>query len=362
MIEPSDALHDVVDTVMAQAAEIAGLDAARAEAWASDVLAFAAEAGVDPDDLATRLAGIDDDGAAFALAALAALHTVPAPTWTGAPPPWIDAIGSSRCVGSAVLRAHDAETIVFRFLDADETAHLITVDLGAGEPETVREVHVGPGDLLDALDEDDAAIDQVDGPAGELAVRTITALAATQTPADSLVANGRLLLRRLADLTDVALDPPAAAEEVVPAPPERDPDDDAYAVELLTSTLGGEVRQETDAATAVARLVAPVEMAPLSSAERDAVRILESADWLGAVIGLVRAGAGTAVDGSTMVDLVNRCPEVTTTIPRSDRPRIEWAFDQVIRSWPALGILDDDHRLTAAGVVALPEALRLAWS
>ncbi|MEZ5165243.1 MAG: hypothetical protein R2695_01680 [Acidimicrobiales bacterium] len=51
------------------------------------------------------------------------------------------------------------------------------------------------------------------------------------------------------------------------------------------------------------------------------------------MIGLVRAGAGTSVAGATLVDLVNRCPEVTSTVPKQDRARIAWAFDVVTAEW-----------------------------
>ena len=88
---------------------------------------------------------------------------------------------------------------------------------------------------------------------------------------------------------------------------------------------------------------------------------LEWADWLGAVIGVARAGEGCAVDGSVMVDFVNRCPEVTTTIPKADRGRIEWAFDTVIEPWTEWGLLDDDGRMTSLGLSVLPAALRRAW-
>ncbi|MEZ5247500.1 MAG: hypothetical protein R2707_20595 [Acidimicrobiales bacterium] len=360
---PTPELDELVAEVLEQIEEIAALDAARAEAWASDVLSLAAEAGVAPVALFDALAGVGGDGAATALVALAGLHDgVPCPDPARVVPSWSEAIGTSRCEGAWALRSGGSESIAFRFVDVLDDRHVITVDLLPGAPETVGEVMVGPGDLLDALHEEDARIDSEDGGPAALADRCVAALRATSRPTLSAVVNGRLLLRRLATLVEVDVEPPVSVEDEIPDAPRRDPDDDAYALEILTRALGGStVAEDLDAAAAVAALVAPVDLAPLGPAERDAVFILEWADWLGAVIGLVRGGEGIVVDGAAMVDLVNRCPEVTTTIPRADRARIAWAFDTAIASWTDLGILDDG-RLTGLGVEVLPAALRRAWT
>jgi hypothetical protein len=353
----------LVAAVLEQAEEIAALDAPRAEAWASDVLSLAAEADVAPTALFGALVETGGDDAATALAALAGLHDGvprldPAPTG----PAWAAAIGTSRCEGAWALRSGGNESVAFRFVDVLDDRHVITVDLVPGAPETIGEVIVGPGDLLDALHEEDARIDSEDGGPAALAERCVTALRATSHPTLSAVVNGRLLLRRLATLTEVDVEPPVAVDDEIPEVPPRDPDDDAYALEILTRALGAPAAAEDLEATAtVAAFVAPGDLTPFTPGERDAVLSLEWADWLGAVIGLVRAGEGTVVDGSAMVDLVNRCPEVTTTIPKADRARIEWAFDTAIASWSDLGILADG-RLTEFGTRALPAALHRAWS
>ena len=360
----AEELDELAAAVLEQADEIASLDAARAEAWASDVLSLAAEAAVPPAMLYDTLAEVGGAGAAIALIALAGLHDgVPRIDYPGATPSWVEAVGTSRCEGAWELRAGGGESVAFRFVDSADDRHVITVDLVPGVSETIGEVIIGPGDMLDALHEEDARIDSEGGGPAALATRCIAALGATGRPTRSAVANGRLLLRRLADLTEADVDPPVFVEDEVPEAPPRDPDDDAYALEILTRALDGAAGpEESDAvAAAVASFVAPVDLAPFGPAERDAVLILEWADWLGAVIGLVRAGEGVAVDGAGMVDLVNRCPEVTTTIPKADRARIEWAFDTAIASWTDLGILADG-RLTEFGVAALPAALRRAWT
>lgn len=368
MTDPSDTvLAELVGDVLDQTQEIAGLDAARAEAWASDVLALADECGVDAAALATALALAGGDAAATALVALSGLEAgLPVLGWADEPPDWIDAIGTSRCEGSWVLSAGRSESLAFRFVDGRDSRHVVMIDLVPGPPETCGEVVVGPGDLLDALLEDDADIDRADGAPTDLAARVVAALEATDHPTMSAVVNGRLVLRRLATLVAVDLLPPVAVAEEVPELPPRDPDDDAYALDVLARALPASVDgpsdvAATDLAISLAGFVAPVDLTSLTPRQRDAVLALEWADWLGAVIGVVRAGEGCAVDGTLMVDFVNRCPEVTTTIPKADRGRIEWAFDTLIEPWTEWGLLDDDGRVTSLGLSVLPAALRHAW-
>ena len=106
----------------------------------------------------------------------------------------------------------------------------------------------------------------------------------------------------------------------------------------------------------------PTRIATHPAAEQEAFRALEWADWLGVVLGLVRSPAGTVVEPTMLIDLVNRCPEVTSTIPKKDRPYFEWAWSMVVPSWRTLGVLDADHRLTDSGADMLVGALRAAWA
>lgn len=98
----------------------------------------------------------------------------------------------------------------------------------------------------------------------------------------------------------------------------------------------------------------------LSARERDALLWLEWADWLGAGIGLIRAGAGSKVDGAAMVDHVNRCPEVSSTIDKRDRDYAEWAFEVALDLLRDAGAVDAGV-LTPAGHAALLPAMRAAW-
>jgi hypothetical protein len=99
----------------------------------------------------------------------------------------------------------------------------------------------------------------------------------------------------------------------------------------------------------------------LSPAAADAIDGLEAVDWLGAVLPLVRAGAGASADPEQLVRNINRCPEVTTSIPKRDIPNVASAFGAALPAWRACGAIDAHDRLTDAGVVLLPWSLAVAW-
>ena len=193
----------------------------------------------------------------------------------------------------------------------------------------------------------------------------------------------------------------------MPIPP-RDPDDDAWAADLLTSALRlhgaaenaadepavvAESRAEflarldegdadartlldvcgvpSDAAAAdrtnlhfraVAAYLRPVDLSMHPAPTQQAILELEWADWLGATIGLSRSTAGIDVDGAALVQLINRCPEITTTIPKQDAARIGWAFEQTLYAWAVTGVLDGAGALTEAGRWLLPRAALAAWT
>ena len=112
---------------------------------------------------------------------------------------------------------------------------------------------------------------------------------------------------------------------------------------------------------AVAATIAPRTLEPLTPAQRDAAAILEWADWLGALIELCREGPGAGTDAGSMVDRVNRCPEVTTDVAAADRERVEWAFSVMTDAWAGLGVTESRH-LTETGAALLPSAVHLAWA
>ena len=60
------------------------------------------------------------------------------------------------------------------------------------------------------------------------------------------------------------------------------------------------------------------------------------------------------------MDHINRNPEVTSTIPKKDRPRIGWAFGAVTDLWEPIGLADASG-ITTFGCAILPRALDRAW-
>jgi len=98
-----------------------------------------------------------------------------------------------------------------------------------------------------------------------------------------------------------------------------------------------------------------------SAREREALLWLEWADWLGAGIGMLRAGRGAEASGAALVDYVNRCPEVSSSIQKSDRGYAEWAFSLALELLEDRGALDEGV-LNNEGYQALGPAMLTAWA
>jgi hypothetical protein len=92
-----------------------------------------------------------------------------------------------------------------------------------------------------------------------------------------------------------------------------------------------------------------------------AVMALELADWLGAVVGLVRGGVGANAEPAALVAAINDCPEVDGTVDPDDAELVELAFEVVLPTWETVGAVDADRRLTALGAWGLARALARAW-
>jgi hypothetical protein len=112
---------------------------------------------------------------------------------------------------------------------------------------------------------------------------------------------------------------------------------------------------------AAGALIAMRESSGLDPELEASVMTLELADWLGAVIGLVRGGVGASAEPAALVAAINDCPEVDGTVDPDDADLVELAFEVVVPSWEAVGAVDADRRLTALGVWGLPRALARAW-
>lgn len=399
-----DLLTPIIADALDQAAELPDLGAVRAEVWASDLVALAAEAA--PDGVERLIEALADAGGPAAAAALWAVHSVADGVDLGDPalepaPAWVDDLLSSACEAAWLLHERRGLSAALRFVDRADERHVLIIDLvpAVDGGETVGEVAVGPTDLLDAIEEPGSGIDAQEASPPELAERIARAVRATEVPTSSYVANGRLLLARLSSFGIDDLDPPVWVEPEVPELPPADREADEWALQVLDRAIGGPAEPDADAiaaaaatlraaaevddrlaqwlaastgpvdlddadvtvvTAALAATVSPAALAPLAADARRAVLELEWADWLGAVIGLVRAGPGAAVDPDDLVDQVNRCQEVTSTIPKADRARVAWAFGIVTEPWAPLGVVDTGG-LTAFGISILPAALRRAW-
>ncbi len=406
---PDPALASLIADAIEQADELPDLDAVRAEVWAADLVALAAE--IDPEGPAAVVEALAVAGGSGPAAGLWAIDAVSDLVDLGDPalepaPTWADQLLTSICEAAWIVGDWRGDSAAFRFVDAADERHVLVLDLvpGAGDTgETIGEATVGPAELLDATADESAGLKSRSVPAPELAERVARAMRSTSEPSASFVAVGRVVLARLASFGIDDLEPPVWIEPDVPALPERDADDDAWAADVVRRALGepltpdaldpaavgaaaatlraaadtdDELAQwlaasvgpidldEPDADVVLAVLaaaVAPASLMPLTGDARQAVLELEFADWLGAVLGVVRAGTGTHVDPDVLVDHVNRCPEVTSTIPKSDRARVAWAFAVAVEAWGPLGVVDPDNCLTDFGAAVLPAALVRAW-
>jgi Domain of unknown function (DUF6398) len=88
---------------------------------------------------------------------------------------------------------------------------------------------------------------------------------------------------------------------------------------------------------------------------------LEHADLLGAVIGAVRAGAGSPAESRHLASHIDSCPEIEGVLDEDSRELTEDAFDLLVPIWEAAGALDAGLRLTELGRWGLPRALAWAW-
>lgn len=347
-------------------------DLARAEAWASSVLGVWAEA---PDAAAIDAEFIDwldgspNPNAPLLLVVLSGLHEVGEDPLDRArarlqnPPSW--ALASAPAVPVRAWTVVDREVrslgIAFRLGDASEYSVLADI---ADELLTSLIIGPGPDELFDGAEDlvQPTPVEVAD--AAEQVERAWVRLVESHHPTpESVYVNGSLAAARLREVVGRDL--------VVSARPEREdePLDDAidsaertelngWAVSVLD---GSGVGPGVPGPEALVDPLIPARAAQYPAAEREAFGALEWADWLGAVIGLCREAPGVVVEPAMLVDLINRCPEVTSTIPKNDRAYFEWAFSLVLPLWRRAGVVDADNALAADGAAKLVDALRRAW-
>jgi hypothetical protein len=112
-----------------------------------------------------------------------------------------------------------------------------------------------------------------------------------------------------------------------------------------------------------AATISPQEETGLDVEEAALLLSLEHADWLGAIVSVVRDGPGADASPSALVAGIRDCPEVEhgTDFDIDDESHLDAAFWIVALPWQALGLIDRDQRLTGLGEWILPRALGRAW-
>lgn len=96
--------------------------------------------------------------------------------------------------------------------------------------------------------------------------------------------------------------------------------------------------------------------------DQAAVITLEHVDWAGATIGLVRAGVGAPADPQSLIRYIAECPDVDGDVNSDDELLLSHAFEVLMPLWEALTVIDEDRRITALGIWAVPHALFATWA
>lgn len=327
-------------------------DDSRRAAWASSVLGVWAEdpRSAEIDDAFFEWLGASEDPRAEPVLRVVSALADARDGDAVATRAWVVADGDGRSIG-----------IGFQLADGSE--HSLLADLYGGELASVV-VAPGPEELFDGAEDVVAPETMAVGAAATEVVEGWSRLAAGGAPIpDSVFVNGALARARLrhlveTDVRDFGRGREATADDDPIDPGERT-ELNAWAISVLD---GAGVGAGADGPVELTDPLDPTLITTYPAAEREAFRALEWADWLGVVLGLVRSPAGTVVEPTMLIDLVNRCPEVTSTIPKKDRSYFEWAWSMVVPSWMVLGVLDSEHRLTDDGAAMLVGALRRAWA
>ena len=96
---------------------------------------------------------------------------------------------------------------------------------------------------------------------------------------------------------------------------------------------------------------------PTDAAAESALGAMGDEDWVTIVSGLIRDGAGSAATPEAFVRLL----QDGDLLERGDEPIVVEAAQLVLGDWRALGVVDDENRLTPLGVWGLPAALHDLW-
>ena len=280
-------------------------------------------------------------------------------------PEGVATVGRSRPAQAWRVQARFGSSLVIGFRqDPDVIDHAVLVEI---EEDALVDLQLAgpPSELLDP-DVLGAGIDVASLEVGEALRETVAAWeraarsGAEVTP--GIAANQRLVRRRIAAELDIEL--PLFVADISPVDTTR-----GMSVEEIeranTASLGtllAAVGEPASADTHPAWIeVVRGTVDGLTPRESEGLLWLEWADWLGVGIGLLRSDADHPVVPGSLVDLINRCPEVSSTVHADDRDYAEWAFDVAIEHLVDHGLVEND-RLTKIGRTTLHASLVAAWS
>ena len=373
------------------AAAVGALDqletAAQVEAWVSGAIAEWQALSGSIDDLGPGIA--EDSPLASELIAWFIGGPIPVD-----PHPWIQDLGQhqlERAVRLGEPALPDEVALIFEYTLHGQSDHDLSVSIDDG---LLTGVTIGPPGLAEGVD------DQVESTLVLEEVDPDTALgladAALERPLELLSpaseANVPLLSRRVGG----KFRPPAThstSREI----PKRDPEDDMWCADVVRSAFRSVLGEAAPEAVEAARLAfvslveqrnpdaltvlevaglaadttidraaqlslagayfAPADLSAHTDPQFEALIELEPVDWVGVVLGLARSkDSDPPVDGASMVNFINRAPEITSTIPSQDAARLAWAFEQMLFAWEVTGVINEDGRVTEAGRWLLPHA------
>ena len=114
----------------------------------------------------------------------------------------------------------------------------------------------------------------------------------------------------------------------------------------------------------------------VDSPSLEPVTLLRPADWVGAVIGLVRSGVNTIATAEDLVRYARRCPEIISAEEPGDEAvaydpfaggvaddeSLCRGFEAALLAWEAIGAVSEQRWLTRLGWWGLPRALARAWN
>ncbi len=354
------AAEPVFDDVLAASSILDELpDRARVDAWVSSALGVWAEDPAAAEIDAAFLDWLDESDDPRALRLRAAIEGLLGGDGTAATGAWCVTEGETTSVGIG-------------FVGPDGSEHSLLADIVDGALAALV-VAPGPDELLGAVaDVVRPESMPVEAAAAAMVLAWAQLEARGQDPPEDAYVNGALARARLAPLVDSDVsafgrNPRVDGARTAPGSDPEDGEDtedderveiDRWALSVLD--VAGVGPGSPPPAVLVDPLT-PERARSYPAAEREAFEALEWADWLGVVIGLCRSGAGTEVEPSMLVDQINRCPEVTSTIPRRDRGYYEWALSLVMPLWQQGGVVDRESRLLPGGADLLVGALRAAW-